>query len=555
MKQFIKYSVLALVAALTLQSCDVDQFVEDNFEDKSLVIISPNFLKNRVTVIFEDAATGQILEDDINVSLITNKKTIDLTGHYQNTFAVTNGMLNFALDPNEITGEEMDIFTIIDVPGYRLVEDFYKITKDKQVLRVVLNKSDTENIPSGRRSYSKKGFSQNNNGFNRDFDFSYDGDRVVPYLSIFFNDDTNFQETKGFVYEDDSLWDSKTHDFMLFLEDLPTYLGVGKWESYINLTNLTTKSIDIALLKNTFLPYNDIDYEIEVHMVYDGVYNYYRIKKDGSYKLVKAYMNGVSSSNTTSRINNYQNRFTLQEGTHLFKVVLSADYKDNTANCVGGMNLNFEGLAENESPSFMYKVERNNEFISVISSASPTVDNPVVNTAENFGDNAHLMGVRSNKITFLDHPQYHIEPQEMELGGADACGKNYTFKVYPKAELTKYRINLQLKCADEEFSIVPSVAAFYNAVDTPEAIDIMNLENGSATLYLKPDGKYKVQGEFDGADFSFTFTNSEALLASVTQETITDNDIIDDITYTFTSTNGVTNINATITLGDGYCPE
>ena len=115
MKHFSKHLLALIILAATFSSCNVESIIDNNFKEKSLVVLAPDFINNRVSVVFKDEDTQELIQDGLEVEVASNKKIIDLSGKYTNKFNVKGGLLQFALDPNEVVSDanpwEMKLFT------------------------------------------------------------------------------------------------------------------------------------------------------------------------------------------------------------------------------------------------------------------------------------------------------------------------------------------------------------------------------------------------------------------------------------------------------------
>jgi len=105
MKYFSKHLLTLIILAATFSSCDVESIIDSNFKEKSLVVVAPDFINNRVSVVFKDQDTQELIQDGLEVVVASNKKIIDLSGKYTNKFNVKGGLLQFALDPNEVVSD------------------------------------------------------------------------------------------------------------------------------------------------------------------------------------------------------------------------------------------------------------------------------------------------------------------------------------------------------------------------------------------------------------------------------------------------------------------
>jgi hypothetical protein len=220
--------------------------------------------------------------------------------------------------------------------------------------------------------------------------------------------------------------------------------------------------------------------------------------------------------------------------------------------CTKGFNFNFDVFAEGSDVVLEYKTLRygpKEGYISSLGYASLANGNSTVNTGE------HYISDISNKVVFKEHPQYIIEPQEMDLGPNTACGGNYNFKVYPRVGHERYKLNLQFQCSGEDFSTTPSLVAFMKEEGGTSDSSLVQFDKGSANLVLKPDAKYSVQGSYNETSFGFTFTANEDQIEQAVAATIQENSNIENIEYSVSTINQDTVINAKVIFKSGSCPE
>ena len=78
-----------------LTNCTVKDITVDpaTGEKKSLIMISPDYLKTTIQVRLRDADTKAFLKNEMVVKVYSNKKVIDFGGRYKNEFTVKNGIL------------------------------------------------------------------------------------------------------------------------------------------------------------------------------------------------------------------------------------------------------------------------------------------------------------------------------------------------------------------------------------------------------------------------------------------------------------------------------
>lgn len=527
MNQFTKQLAILFIALTSLQSCDVEKFIDTNIKEKSLVVIAPDFIQNRVAIVFEDADTGALIEEDLEVRLIASEMLIDLAGNYKNDFTAKKGLLNFAVDPNANNSEPvtLNIDAIYNKTGDKMAtyQETFKLDNS--------SKSTVLRIPLSIQNSVNQGVSK----------------------SEIFNDKSNsllFLAINGVKY---------AYEF----EKILNYIGNLSY----NVEDLEGEDFNFDI--NAYDAYNWRN--IYGHIVFssyyqDGIKKKFQIKENGEYKrFIISERNGtlIETLIESDRYLNYNNSFRLDNIDYFTKIKFRYVPEKNLSDCSNGFSLVFEGLNDGEQPTFLYKtvsyLEDENRvnpetFISQTGYASPTVKNPTHNTVKNV--ESHVYSLYFNKIVFEENSQYIIEPQKMDLGGIHSCGKTFNFKVYPKDGHDRYTLNLQFQCEGEEFSTAPSLTAFLKEEESSTSKSIIRLENGSTSLVLKPEAAYSVQGSFNETEFGFTFTANESQIEQAIAKTIAENNNIKDIEYTISKINNVESvINAKIIFKEGACPE
>lgn len=551
MKLFTKPFLALFALTAILSSCDVEKLIDDNFKEKSLVVVAPDFIKNRVTLVFEDAETGEIIDEDLEVNIVSSKRIIDLSGHYKNTFNVKNGILQLAVDPNEEVTENSPFYFSLFKKGYRNDQVYYETQpkNSNQIIRVVDSKLNISTPTSKTitplsaieekpiyfdikfndltpEEYGKfKGFSGPNTIIN-----------ILDYGDVESLDDTFIRTVSTYTYLNDNKTYKKPNSGPVLDEDLT-----------ISINALNKNAWRDTNLHKFQIIYADDEYFYDVSSSGTNEVNLISRKKRYGVE------NPFYEAKKIIKTNGIKSKYIIKEGSELLYVRHKYNYDLTTIDCEEGFNIKFEGLSEGEAPSLLYRTIRNGEKPTVVSYVNPTVGNEIHNTTGTIGS-SHPYGRTSNKIIFSPSFQYEVSPQEMDLGGEDACGKTYTFKVTPRPDTEKYKLNIQFQCAGEDFSTAPSVVAFIRE-EGSNASDLLNLNNGSSTLHLKSDKNYLVQGDFNGNDFGFTFTANGPAIDLALQKSILENENIQDIQYSFPVINGENVINAKVIFKEGKCPE
>lgn len=599
MNQFTKQLAILFIALTSLQSCDVEKFIDTNIKEKSLVVIAPDFIQNRVAIVFEDADTGALIEEDLEVRLIASEMLIDLAGNYKNDFTAKRGLLNFAVDPNEEINENSPLFFQVLINDHLSDQSFFKVSTNNAVIRLPVKNRTSLNLntvfnKTSAKSDTEMPITLNFNGktideFNDEINdqTTFSGYNILNLTSTskldFLKSDitATFEYTKINDIDDETIYgyfSDKHYENMMPKGNSNTrhfrqlmYSGYNEDQRYANQNYLLSqpelkKPTIISVELNPGFSRANIDhYKLNIKLVNDNnEILFYRIKESGDYDLRSR---PTSFSLSSLRLPNeytfvksakfqpWNNEIAIPAGSRIIHVDLTTITNSETQQCKDGFNLNFEmiGVNKDDRPNLLYKIERNSGATSHIGYASLTKDNSSHNTA--FISKGHSYGKLSNKIIFDDNLQYDIIPNTMELGGLNACGKTYNFKVISK-DLKKYKMNVQFQCSGDEFSTAPTLVAFFNETNTPEKVDMINLNNGGTSLYLKPEATYSVQGSFNETEFGFTFTANESQIEQAIAKTIAENNNIKDIEYTISKINNVESvINAKIIFKEGACPE
>ena len=600
MKLYKRHLGVLFILLATLSSCDFETFIDENFKEKSLVVLSPNFIKNTVTLVFENADTGEIIDEDLEVNMLSSsKKIIDLSGNIKNNFNVKNGLLNFAVDPNEEINENSPLYFRVLINDRLSNQSFFKVSSNNTLIRIPVINMPSVNLDPGANKTSDRNDNEMPITLNidgktidefknetKDYFFEYKilnssssslggyvnnvNKDILKYFSInninpefvnyFFNYDhfytfydnilnaTHFRQLLYSGYNE-----NKRYEDSQYLLDQP------------QLKKPTTISVEL----NPGYSWDNVnDYYLNIKFVnHRNQLFYYTISNNGFYE--QLYRPTIFTSPTIftgDLVNEYDvlawnyirpwnDEITIPDGNRIIHVELATMTNDETQQCMEGFNLNFEmmGVNEDDRPNLLYKTERNSGKTSHIGYASLTKGNSSHNTAS--FSNGHSYGKLSNKIIFEDNLQYDIIPNTMELGGVEACGKTYNFKVVAKDYLEKYKMNIQFQCSGDEFSTAPTLVAFFNEANTPDKVDMINLNNGSTSLYLKPEGKYEILGVFNESKFRMSFTNNQSEIEQAIRESIDQNENIQNIEYSLSIIEGEKVINAKILFKEGFCPE
>ena len=536
MKYFSKHLLTLIILAATFSSCDVESIIDSNFKEKSLVVVAPDFINNRVSVVFKDQDTQELIQDGLEVVVASNKKIIDLSGKYTNKFNVKGGLLQFALDPNEVVSDA-------NPWEMRLVA---RDAEGKSLPTMAVKKVLKSGSNIWQLSLKKKHITQPKTKSLAKLSFSHDGN-YEDFNSKWFMtfNDISISDIEG----EPDVWGNiivSNHDgfgrgfyVMENLDNSQGTLGNDitlKW----GFSDAISEYLFELELLEIFYKINNVDYLLSGNF------------KKGMTILSSSplYWNRVFDTfnyNSSTGINLPKEAYDV-----IIKILANVDNKYKVEECTKGFNFNFEFMGEGSDVVLEYKTLRagpKEGYISSLGYASLANGNSTVNTGEHYISNI------SNKVVFKEHPQYIIEPQEMDLGPNTACGGNYNFKVYPRVGHERYKLNLQFQCSGEDFSTTPSLEAFMKEEGSTSDFSLVQFDKGSANLALKPDVKYSVQGSFNETSFSFTFTANEDQIEQAVAATIQENSNIENIEYSVSTINQDTVINAKVIFKSGSCPE
>jgi len=501
-------------------------------EKKSLVIISPNYLTTRIQVRLRDIDSKAFIKNDMLVKVYSNKKVIDFGGHYKNEFTVKNGILNFAIDPNEEISEvnPLSLKIVSSIPDPLNTSSSYLPTRSNLTL-------------------------------------SSPGSKVVLLQH------TKFSSMNALSYSDVKPFSFSSIPFYLTIDGTKNNLGVGNSKGILSafvmhndpdfyevayIDDIFHNFYDIFLKSHTFkvnynpgVSYDMTDYQADFDYFNNkGKNKEYTVYKSGKTKLME------SNITTESKIQPFNGDIVISDMSSL-NILNIKVYKNDIGTCPAGYSFSFSGLGDNGT-QLEYALSRKNingeRFFTNIGIANLNgilSTNPKESTEQNI-----MFGKLSNSVTFLPNSQYTVEPLTMDLGDSTSCGKTFNFKLVPKADLIKYKIILKAGCSGKNIAITPSLnALFKNSV-----LDDLNFEgvefiSGIANLNLAPKGDYSFQGEYNGKNFDFKMSTDFTNLAKMRLTTLAANPDLKDLMYSNMMTvNGVHMMTVNLTFPQATCP-
>ena len=519
-----------------LTNCTVKDITVDpaTGEKKSLIMISPDYLKTTIQVRLRDADTKAFLKNEMVVKVYSNKKVIDFGGHYKNEFTVKNGILNFAIDPNEdiSTASPLSLRVESSVPGKLNANSTYL----PNMYNLILTSPNSKVILLEHNKFVASA-SQAFSGI-KPLSFS----SIPTYLTI--NDSIIKISDRTFYY--DKIFSNPD----LYIE---SYFEGPYFNIKYNVKNLRFK-INYMPGINKFL--NDysvlFNYEsknnLDNQLIQSSVYTVF---KSG-----KTILNDEYNKITESKIQPFNGDIILPnlESLTYFKIKV---YTNDIGTCPAGYSFSFSGLGNNGTQLEYTRSRTNVNGEKYITGMGIVKINGMVSaTPSDATERDILFGKLANSISFLPNSQYSVEPQTMDLGDSSSCGKTFNFKLTPNVNLTKYKIILKAGCSGKNISITPNLSALFKG----SLLDDLHLEGvefiaGSTTLYLTPKGDYNFQGEYNGKNFNFNLSTDFSNLANMRLTTLASNPDLKDLMYSNMMTvNGVKLITVNLTFKESSCP-
>jgi hypothetical protein len=499
-----------------LTNCTVKDITVDpaTGEKKSLIMISPDYLKTTIQVRLRDADTKAFLKNEMVVKVYSNKKVIDFGGRYKNEFTVKNGILNFAIDPNEdiSTASPLILRVMSSVPGEMNVNSAYipalsSLTMTSPGSKVLLLQQN-KLVTSAPQSFS---------GI-KPLTFS----SIPFYISIDGNKMKFWDGSPFKVLDMISPWE------YIFRKE-PNLYDVSYIDYFSQLKSSSTRTYKINY--NPGVDSILTDYSI----TFDYLFKYYTVFKSGRTKARGYFFN---SDNIDSKIDGFNGDIKRSpEENSLFRINVKM-YTNDIGSCPSGYSFAFSGLG-NSGTEVEYALSRKN----VNGESFPTNSgilklNGIKSAApSDVTEQDITFGKLSNTVTFSPNPEYTVEPQTMDLGDSTSCGKTFNFKLTPKAGLTKYKIILKAGCSGKSISILPNLTSLYKLLETQAAGIVgsplygVDFVGGTTTLYLTPTGKYSFEGEYNGKNFNFNLSTNLNDLAGMRTSTLAANPDIKDISY------------------------
>ena len=540
-KKYIIFNFFWCILLVTsLSSCDLNKLKsgELNGEQKSLILLSNNFIKNSFQIRLIDESTLKSTTNDFIVNIISNKKIIDFEGHYTNSFNTKNGIVNFALDPNETVSSSDTLNFVI------LTKDNSNEYKNKHInkaytssgRKVILipnaklssmvssayNSTNTEYIKSN--SISNKSNSLSSSFLLKTFKVEYSKDSSGATVS------------KNIPVNIFNLFSSRNSPF-----------GYDEYEfvSSIDYKKFPLKFNDLIF---SIQPNSDYIYKTSIEIFTKGTITSFNF--DSRYGRSEVSTWPLSSYNSYyDPLNSFYNNGILvkqNSDADVAFVTIETELKSSYKNCKQGINFNFSGLASGAYPNFLYKQTYGAEGkIRTLGIANPNKTDTIYNTGElNIPNN-------DNYIDFYSS-QYDISPVHAKFTSLD-CGKALNFNVTPKAGLVKTKFVIKVGCDGTANALTPNMN-FELSKDGVSLSESFSTENGISVLYLDPKSSYNMSGMYGSKKFDFNFSLDATIIQKLITESLVSNPELKDIKITFNPSTTERIIYITPIFNTGSCP-
>jgi hypothetical protein len=504
-----------------------------NGEQQSLILLSNNFIKNSFQVRLIDAGTLTTIGNTETVIIASNKKVIDMEGHFTNKFTISNGIINFAIDPNEsISASDTLRISIVSNDNsneYFASNNNFIITKPgKKILLIpqvkvgastaVLNAIGAEVIKSSSVNASNASTQLSSNFQLFTYILSYQKntqgniDTIKTPVTIFTN--PNKINIYGSDYYHYDIMDG-------IFEKNDVLIGMRPDNNYTYSTTMTFDSEDQHYLNVVFENSSFIYLSL---YPFDFVSQYF----DPFYTI------GYVIPKTRNPLNSF-----------VVRTSLNSDF----INCQSGLNFSFSGLPASAFPNFLYTQSDNSNKVIGVGIANPFKADSIFNTGEmNFKNG-------DNYIDFFS-TQYDITPSHAKFSAGD-CNKTINFAIKPKPGLTKVKLVLKLSCENSASSLAPNVNLELinnNSNNILSASEPFSIENGISVLYLDSKSNYEMKGEYGGKKFDFNFSFDANILKDLISKTLNANPELKD--FSVNISNGLHELDIVLNpiYKTGACP-
>ena len=237
--------VLALLALLsiTFSACDTTG-LEDALEDFNVVVELPP-IDVYSSLLFVDAATGEIITDEITVTFdgVEAENIIDYTSKPTTQFKTRNGSIAFGLRTENAPSAENPIGVNFHVSGnnYLPLKSIIPLTDSVSTLEIEL--ASTLDLPSNLKNNTLNTPTNAIGGIEDSLDFQFDYG-LEEALGITFSEGSQFSDGDGNIYTGNISVDVQMKNRLLGGEDalgsLPTSVNIND----TLVTHLATYTID-----------------------------------------------------------------------------------------------------------------------------------------------------------------------------------------------------------------------------------------------------------------------------------------------------------------------
>lgn len=511
-----------------MYSCNVKEVLTDaNGQKKSLVLFNPNFLLTNYQVRIFDSANN-FLNKEMVVQVLSNKKIVNEEGYFKNSFKVTNGILNFSVDPNEVISAaspiKLKIIIQAEAFGTSQIGEINYIGKNN-FDRIFVTKIDNINnsaVLSASRLSNSNGSEKKSLNVNQlARELFQIGDNEIPiYL-----DKNNTITSPTNSYGEPTSWNTNIVK-TTYSEDFSSAIITA------NQVRILKRDLPIKFTYRNIVDKNTMSYKLSV-MFFDekNLFCIYTIYSDGSTNLFKGDLNTYEAAESnTPALSNWDGIVRIPAKSYIIQIQsFSTRFNTELKDCPEGFNFNFNDIPKGATPEIGFVTYRNDinssrEFISNIGIAKVNQENPIHNTGELLYSNI------KNKVVFQENSQYVVSPSTIELTGRNACGSTSNIKIIPKANLDLYKLAVQIKCEEDNFGVVANANVLFRKKGTSNW-EGLTINNGIANLYLEKNAVYEVKGSYGDKKFEFNFTNDPSKFEEQKNESLNKNKDLKYITY------------------------
>lgn len=540
--KLIQRSFALFSLALLAGACDLQQTFEERIDDKQLLVLTPDFADTSVQLVIRDLETLAVIDEDFEVTIYANKRLVDLNGNYKNEFIARGGVMEFSVSPEETVTESDPL----EISVYALSEDGTKIIRYHQAM--LSNKGFNNLLLTSELMPNLSEIEANQSALqgNKIREEIYSNRETVSF-SLTFNDKPidiryidKYCESLGCIYRLDSGQEGVEKEY---------YSGINLLEKPLTVKVLGPPKTLASY--SLFIYYTIFDYtkfgETRTEVLY-------KIEQDGRYFL--SYNNNINKTSQNSKgiLTNFNDAVLLPKDVAPRWFTLSSYAKEGYAACNEGFNLQFEGLAAGEETNLMYKATRKNDN-KIFAIASFNINNlsSKYNSLKDAGESeSHFIDRSSNRLEFAESAQYIIEPQVIDLGGGELCGKTFTVRLKRRDTQKKHLLNLSMRNENQNVGLALTFSALLRKQGQDNASwETVNFKQGSTSLFLEEGSTYEVKLTLADEPLKFTFTNDLSLVEAAVQATLRNVTRIKDIKYSISESAEANTIDAEIVFYQG----